>query len=1135
MKKTSFKSKNETRDVENLLLSKYTEKNLDYIIRLKTELSQMEGKDQNEKKISIALIQWLQNNIKELKNIPEIQIQEIFKYSQIISFNKGQKIVKIGDKAEYFYLIISGYCSVFISIPSQISSKGYLHLTEIKKLEPMQTFGELGLIHPNGLRSSEIEAKTDCILIAVPREIYNKNLKNIVMNELNMLWGLIRQISYINHWNERDIANLIYKLPSKQYCLNQSVYSQGESPESGIFFILRGEFEIRRQIEVDVSIQQQRNELIDVKLETAAQKKQINVQIAVLSAGCSFGEEEVILNKKRESNIICISEGALVYQTTKNEFEKKFLWNQQTRESLDTLISQRQLWAHQKLKEFKKTKEISKEILLQKNMSEIFSPNSKHEKIIKPKDYEPAAAAEKKNKNQENSSSEFQQRVNSKSEYFSANKSAQNNEQNSRRLSNQVAGLDSMSLKQSMTIDILKDQNKLIGFESQDEDVHFNLNSFRNVQTIKREYSFSDQMASLIAENQQKSQKFDAINKEHLKKYCQQTASQLSNYSSKKFQNVPQLNENYKQNQGENVQKYIDRIKKSSHVKSVREEKKLINQQEIKKEIKEFTSQLLESFQNNQNFTPNNKETKICQNFVDFNFVRTQYKNRKIEEKQMQLQKINTENKEKLEQSPVIQKKIVSQYSPYQHKYQDQQSIFFQYDYSAKNLENQNTSTEQTDQKYQFTQQKSLTKSLSNYQQQYVSIPLYLQEIDQKLSIDTKAKQSERLVLPLEEKNKEKIHNKIKSKELRLYLINSQKMFQQFKEQRINDQFNQNIKSKQIFQPRSSFSQLLNQFNQESNGQNVETVNENTFKNQVINSSINKFNNKLDLVNNHKLIKQSTTSITHSVQDDNLKILPIVRNNSETTYKSINYQQQLNELNILNRLNIDEQCILNTKTTNIFNRCNQRNDINRSQFSQVDELELNDLNKEDAVFSTNHRNSISEQNSPILNPHLAHISFSRKQSQSQRQSFYKNSQILNLNSNTSFTNLHNCQLTQSNCFYKDSFNSNLQSEFSNQTKHLTNTIRRSKESVSAEMHRLKNQQKNFFNFSKKNTFLKSENLSKNTDLTKSFNHQFIIIDSQQNKKNQNFENQKKYQTKNNSIDYQLKQKMFLVKRNPYHN
>ncbi|KAL4508297.1 hypothetical protein ABPG72_003601 [Tetrahymena utriculariae] len=1110
----------------------------------------MERKDQNQQKISINLIQWLQNNLKELKNIPETKIQEILSNSQIISFIKGQKIVKIGDKAEYFYLIISGYCSVFISIPNQISSKGYLHLTEVKKLEPMQTFGELGLIHPNGLRSSEIEAKTDCILIAVPREIYNKNLKNIVMNELNSLWGLIRQISYLNHWNERDIANLIYKLPSKQYCLNQSVYSQDESPESGIYFILKGEFEIRRQIEVDVSIEQQRSELVDVKLETVTQKKQINVQIAVLSAGCSFGEEEVVHNKKRESNIICISEGAVVYSTTKNEFEKKFLWNQKTRESLNTLISQRQLWAHQKLQEFKKTKEISQEILLQKNVSEIFSPKSKHEQIIKSKDYELAI-----DKNNENTSSEqvyflnqhtfhrqqkyfydrFQQRINSKSEYFSACKSINYNEQISRRLSNQITGLDTMSLRQSMTIDILKDQNKLIGFESQDEDVHFNLNSFRNVQTIKREYSFSDQMANLIAENQQKSKKFGAINKEHLKKYSQQTASQLSNYSSKKFQNVPQLHESYKQNQGENVQKYIDRIKKSSHVKSVREEKKLINQQEIKKEIKEFTSQLLESYQNNQNSTPSNKETNKCQNFVDFNFVRTQFKNRKIEEKQMQHLIINTETKEKLEQSPIIQKKKSIQYLPCQPKFQERQSIFFQTGQSAKNLENQNTPREQINKKNQYSQQKTLIRSQSN-QQQSVSIPLYLQEIDQKLNTDSKTKQNEILLSPLED-SKEKIHNKIKSKELKLYLINSQKTFQYFKDQRTIDQINQNTKNKQIFLPRSSFSLLSNQQNQESQTnfvQNLETVNENTFTKQIINNSINKLNNKADLIRDHKLIKQSTFT-TQSAQDENLKILSIVRNNSEENHQDMNYQLQLIELNILNKLKISESCILNTKATNLFNRSNQKNDNNKSQFSQVDELELNDLNKDDTVFSKNYKNSVSEQNSPILNPHLAHHSFSRKQSQSQRQSFYKNSQNVNSNSNTSFTNLYNCQLTQSNCFYKDSFNSHFQSEYSNQAKHFTNNIWRSKESISSEMPQLKSQQKNQFNFSKKNIFMKSDSLQKNMDLAKAFNHQLIIIDGQQKQKNQNLENQKKPQSKNYSIDQQLKQKMFLVTRNLYHN
>lgn len=58
----------------------------------------------------------------------------------------------------------------------------------------------------------------------------------------------------------------------------------------------------------------------------------------MLSIGNSFGEDEVMLNKNRDNNIVCISEGAEVYYITKQEFEKKILWDNKTRKCLNSLI-----------------------------------------------------------------------------------------------------------------------------------------------------------------------------------------------------------------------------------------------------------------------------------------------------------------------------------------------------------------------------------------------------------------------------------------------------------------------------------------------------------------------------------------------------------------------------------------------------------------------------------------------------------------------------------------------------------------------------------------------------------------------------------------------------------------------------
>ena len=122
--------------------------------------------------------------------------------------------MQIGDSADGFYVILKGVASVSIQLPIQQQSDG---LQEVKRLHEMSTFGELGLIADKGKRSAKVTTKTDCAIMKIPKDIYSSILKENIMHNLEQLWQLLKKVSYLQHWSERDLANIIFKMPKVKY------------------------------------------------------------------------------------------------------------------------------------------------------------------------------------------------------------------------------------------------------------------------------------------------------------------------------------------------------------------------------------------------------------------------------------------------------------------------------------------------------------------------------------------------------------------------------------------------------------------------------------------------------------------------------------------------------------------------------------------------------------------------------------------------------------------------------------------------------------------------------------------------------------------------------------------------------
>jgi CRP-like cAMP-binding protein len=108
---------------------------------------------------------------KAFHRVPPSNLQAIFMRMQRVAYRTGEAVVKQGDEGDYFYVIVSGRCSVTRETP--LNREGI----KLAELGPGDTFGEEALIS-EAKRNATVAADVDAVLMRL-----NKSDFTTLLNE----------------------------------------------------------------------------------------------------------------------------------------------------------------------------------------------------------------------------------------------------------------------------------------------------------------------------------------------------------------------------------------------------------------------------------------------------------------------------------------------------------------------------------------------------------------------------------------------------------------------------------------------------------------------------------------------------------------------------------------------------------------------------------------------------------------------------------------------------------------------------------------------------------------------------------------------------------------------------------------
>ncbi|TMW66433.1 hypothetical protein Poli38472_004198 [Pythium oligandrum] len=216
-------------------------------------------------------------NVSLLKPLTETQLGQLAEAAQIVSFSKGERIIKKGERGNVLYIIKTG--TVVCSDAGDARGMEALRLTD------GDYFGERALM-THEPRAANVTAETDVTLIALDRQAFDDllgSLREVI--DRNMSMRVLQSIHLLKNLSPYEKEKLFSALEPVSFKDGEYVIKEGDKGTT--FYIIKsGSAMVMKSVE-------------------NGEKK----QIATLSSGNFFGEMSLLRDEPRQADVI--ANGAL--------------------------------------------------------------------------------------------------------------------------------------------------------------------------------------------------------------------------------------------------------------------------------------------------------------------------------------------------------------------------------------------------------------------------------------------------------------------------------------------------------------------------------------------------------------------------------------------------------------------------------------------------------------------------------------------------------------------------------------------------------------------------------------------------------------------------------------------------------
>ncbi|KAJ0410103.1 hypothetical protein ATCC90586_001588 [Pythium insidiosum] len=217
-------------------------------------------------------------NVSLLRPLTEMQLGQLAEAAQIVSFAKGERIIKKGERGNVLYIIKSGTVVC--------SDAGDVREMEALRLSDGDYFGERALM-THEPRAANVTAETDVTLIALDRQAFDDllgSLREVI--DRNMSMRVLQSIPLLKNLSQYEKEKLFSALTPRTFRDGEYVITEGDKGTT--FYIIKSG-----------------SALVKKSTGDKGEKK----QVATLSSGNFFGEMSLLRDEPRQADVI--ANGAL--------------------------------------------------------------------------------------------------------------------------------------------------------------------------------------------------------------------------------------------------------------------------------------------------------------------------------------------------------------------------------------------------------------------------------------------------------------------------------------------------------------------------------------------------------------------------------------------------------------------------------------------------------------------------------------------------------------------------------------------------------------------------------------------------------------------------------------------------------
>ncbi|XP_062520482.1 uncharacterized protein LOC134195480 [Corticium candelabrum] len=193
-------------------------------------------------------LKWLTRSLKCFEQYSPFVLRELSRVLYYEAYEKGRVVVKQGDPGWSFYFVVVGTVNVEVTEKDPVSGESRCHV--VGELHAGSSFGEIALIH-DAKRKASIVCRTPSQFLRLEKSDFD----NEQQQQINTRLAYLRKQPKFENWTDADLAMAAETSKVVEFKPESMVLNNVRHILDDIFFIIKGECSLARNIDIDYQLQ----------------------------------------------------------------------------------------------------------------------------------------------------------------------------------------------------------------------------------------------------------------------------------------------------------------------------------------------------------------------------------------------------------------------------------------------------------------------------------------------------------------------------------------------------------------------------------------------------------------------------------------------------------------------------------------------------------------------------------------------------------------------------------------------------------------------------------------------------------------------------------------------------------------